>query len=166
MEKTMYAVVKTGGKQYKVAKDDIVEVEKLDGAAGDKVQFDTVFMIGTGDAVTIGTPLVSGCKVSAEIVRQKKGAKIIVFKKRRRQNYRRTRGHRQALTVLKILEVSDEKKAAPKKTAPKDKKEAKKPAAKKAKKATVKKTSSKAKAGAEKASSKTKASQAKRKDKD
>ena len=162
----MYAVVKTGGKQYKVAKDDIIEVEKLDGAAGDKVQFDTVFMIGTGDAVKIGTPLVTGCNVSAEIVRQKKGDKIIVFKKRRRQNYRRTRGHRQDLTVLRILKVSDGEKAAPKKTANKDDKEAKKPAAKTAKKAPARKTSPKAKAGTKKVSGKTKATKAKSKEKD
>jgi large subunit ribosomal protein L21 len=169
----MYAVVKTGGKQYKVAKDDIIEVEKLDGAAGDKVQFDTVFMIGTEKAVKVGTPLVADGKVSAEILRQKKGDKIIVFKKKRRQNYRRTQGHRQDLTVLKILEVSDGKKAASKaKTAKDGDKVAKMPAAEKttakkpaAKKAAAKKAAPKAKAGAKKSTGKTKTSKTKTKDK-
>lgn len=159
----MYAVIKTGGKQYKVAKDDIIEVEKLDGAAGEKVQLDTVYMIGTDKTVKIGTPLVDGGKVSAEIVRQKKGDKIIVFKKKRRHNYRRTRGHRQDLTVLKIVEVSDGKKAAPKTEAAKaGDKVAKKPAAKKT---AAKKADPKAKTGAKQTTGETKASKTKTKDK-
>lgn len=159
----MYAVIKTGGKQYKVAKDDIIEVEKLGGAAGEKVQLDTVYMIGTDKTVTVGTPLVDGGKVSAEILRQKKGDKIIVFKKKRRHNYRRTRGHRQDLTVLKILEVSDGKKAAPKTQAAKvGDKVAKKPAAKKA---AAKKAAPKAKTGAKQTTGQTKASKTKTKDK-
>ncbi len=159
----MYAVIKTGGKQYKVAKDDIIEVEKLDGAAGERVRLDTVYMIGTDKTVQVGTPLVDGGKVSAEIVRQKKGDKIIVFKKKRRHNYRRTRGHRQDLTVLKILEVSDGKKAAPKtETAKAGDKVAKKPAAKKA---AAKKAAPKAKTGAKQTSGETKASKTKTKDK-
>ncbi len=163
MDKSMYAVVKTGGKQYKVAKDDIIEVEKLDGAAGEKVQLDTVYMIGTDKTVKVGTPLVDGGKVSAEIVRQKKGDKIIVFKKKRRQNYRRTRGHRQDLTVLKILKVSDGKKAAPKTEAAKaGDKVAKKPAAKKV---SAKKAAAKTKTGAKQTIGETKASKTKTKDK-
>ena len=148
MDKSMYAVVKTGGKQYKVAKDDIIEVEKLDGAPGDKIELDSVFMIGTDKAVKVGSPLVADGKVSAEIMSQKRAKKIIVFKKKRRQNYRRTQGHRQNLTVLRILEVSDGKKMAPKaKVAKDDNKGAKKPAERKT---AAKKVAPKTQAGAKK----------------
>ena len=131
----MFAVIRTGGKQYKVAKDDIISVEKLLGEPGDTVQLGDVLMIGEdGKAPTVGTPLVEKASVTAEIVEQGKGDKVIVFKKKRRHNYRRTRGHRQELTVLKVLDVSPTgAKAA-----------AKKPAAKKADDATEDKPAKKA----------------------
>ncbi|MEL6363421.1 MAG: 50S ribosomal protein L21 [Pseudomonadota bacterium] len=101
----MYAVVKTGGKQYRVAADDVIDVERLEGEAGDTVSLETVLMVGEGETVTIGAPTVEGATVSAEIVEQGRGEKIIVFKKRRRQNYRRKKGHRQLLTTLKIKDI-------------------------------------------------------------
>ena len=117
----MYAVLKTGGKQYKVSKDDIITVEKLAAEAGSAVDLDKILMIGDGEATTVGTPLLEGAKVTAEVIEQKRGKKIIVFKKKRRKNYRRTQGHRQNLTVLRITDIlADGKKAAqkaPKKTA-------------------------------------------------
>jgi len=124
----MFAVIKTGGKQYKVAKDDIIRVEKLDGAEGASVELRDVLMLGEGGKVTVGTPMVDGAMVQAQVVEQTRGDKIIVFKKKRRKDYRRTRGHRQELTVLKVTGISpDGKKAAaePKAEAkPKDKAEA------------------------------------------
>jgi large subunit ribosomal protein L21 len=98
----MYAVVKTGGKQYRVTKDDVIEVELLDAPKGGTVTLDQVLMVGS----KIGTPTVAGASVKAEVVNQKKGDKIIVFKKKRRQNYRRKNGHRQNLTVLKITAIT------------------------------------------------------------
>jgi len=124
----MYAVVKTGGKQYRVAKDDIIKVEKLPGIDGDHVVLDEVLMVGEGADVTIGSPLISGASVSAEILEQKRDKKVLIFKKRRRQNYRRKKGHRQHLSVLKITDIlldgakpkaAPKKKAEPKKAAPK-----------------------------------------------
>ena len=115
----MFAVIRTGGKQYKVAKDDIITVEKLLGEPGEKVQLGDVLMLGEeGKAPTVGTPLVQKAAVTAEIVEQGKGDKVIVFKKKRRHNYRRTKGHRQEQTTLKVLEVSATgAKAAAKKAA-------------------------------------------------
>ncbi|MBH67469.1 MAG: 50S ribosomal protein L21 [Rhodospirillaceae bacterium] len=109
----MYAVLKTGGKQYKVAKNDVITVEKLALDAGASVELDQVLLIGNGDSTTLGTPLIEGARVSAEILEQKRGRKITVFKKKRRKNYRRTIGHRQELTVLRITEIlgAGEKKA-------------------------------------------------------
>ncbi len=101
----MYAVIKTGGKQYRVSEGDRLRVEKLPGDAGAKVTFDEVLMIG-GDKVAVGTPVVKGAKVSAEIVKQGRDKKVIVFKFRRRKNYRRKRGHRQPFTELKITGIS------------------------------------------------------------
>ncbi len=98
----MFAVIETGGKQYRVAEGDLLQVEKLAGAAGDNVVLDRVLMVGGGDTPVVGAPLVKGAAVQAEIVAQTRAAKIIVFKKRRRQNYRRTYGHRQDVTVLRI----------------------------------------------------------------
>ncbi len=125
----MFAVIKTGGKQYKVTQDDIITVEKLPAAAGEKVQFGDVLMVTTsedGSDAVIGTPFVDGASVSAEVVEQTRGDKIIIFKKKRRQGYRRKNGHRQDLTTLKILEISAKggKKAAAKAEAPKAKTEA------------------------------------------
>ena len=159
----MFAVIRTGGKQYKVAKDDIITVEKLLGQPGEKVQLNNVLMLGEeGKAPTVGTPLVQKAAVTAEIIEQGKGDKVIVFKKKRRHNYRRTKGHRQEQTTLKVLEVSSTgAKSASKKPSAKniaikkvedgdDAKSAKKTPAKKAaakktatKKSTVKKTPAK-----------------------
>jgi len=100
----MYAVIKTGGKQYRVAKDDVLTIEKVAGDAGSKVEFGEVLMIG-GDKPKFGTPLVSGAKVVAELVEQTRGPKVIAFKKRRRKNSRRKRGHRQDLTTVRITNI-------------------------------------------------------------
>jgi large subunit ribosomal protein L21 len=101
----MYAVIRTGGKQYKVAPQDVLQIEKIEGAAGDAVRFSDVLMVGGEGEPRFGSPLISGAAVSAEVVEQGRGPKIIIFKKRRRQNYRRKRGHRQDLTTVRILEI-------------------------------------------------------------
>lgn len=101
----MYAVIKTGGKQYRVTEGDHLRVEKLPGDVGATVTFDEVLMVG-GDKVAVGTPVVKGAKVSAQIVAQDRAKKVIVFKFRRRKNYRRKRGHRQPFTEIKITGVS------------------------------------------------------------
>ena len=101
----MYAVVKTGGKQYRVSPDDVLKVEKLDGQAGDIITLDEVLMVGEGSDVTVGAPAVEGASVAAEIVEQSRARKIIIFKKRRRQNYRRKKGHRQHQTTLRVTEI-------------------------------------------------------------
>ena len=98
----MYAIIKTGGKQYRVQKDDILEVEKLEGKEGDTISLGEILMLGTDGKATIGTPTVSGASVTATVLGQKKTDKVIVFKKKRRQNYRRKNGHRQQVTVVKI----------------------------------------------------------------
>lgn len=101
----MFAVIKTGGKQYKVSKDDKLLVEKLDVKEGDKVTLDNVLMITDGKKATVGEPLVKGAKVEATVVAQTRGPKITVFKKKRRQNYRRKKGHRQDLTMIQITNI-------------------------------------------------------------
>jgi large subunit ribosomal protein L21 len=102
----MYAVIKTGGKQYRVAADDVLTVEKLAGEPGAKIEFGEVLMVGgEGASPKIGAPLVSGALVKAEVVEQGRGPKVIAFKKRRRKNSRRKRGHRQELTTVKITEI-------------------------------------------------------------
>lgn len=102
----MFAVVKTGGKQYKVARNSVIKVEKIEGTLGSKVELDQVLMLGeSSKASFIGTPIVKGVKVTAEITNQFRDDKIIIFKKKRRQNYRRKSGHRQSLTELKILDI-------------------------------------------------------------
>ncbi len=119
----MFAIIKTGGKQYKVAADDTLQIEKLDAKAGDTITFDNVLMIGTGSDVTIGTPLVEGATVVGELVEQFRARKIIVFKKKRRKKYRRTQGHRQNHSLVRITDIlapgqkPAAKKAAPKKAA-------------------------------------------------
>lgn len=117
----MFAVVKTGGKQYKVAQDEILKVEKLPGEAGDTVTFDQVLMLSDDSGLKTGTPLVAGAVVTAEILEQTRGDKVIVFKKRRRHTFRKRNGHRQYLSVIKITGVGKpgaaKKKAAPKKAA-------------------------------------------------
>ncbi len=101
----MFAVIKTGGKQYKVAPGDTLFVEKLPGEAGEIVALDQVLMLGDDKGTTVGTPLVEGATVAAEVLRQDRHAKIVVFKKKRRKNYRRTHGHRQETTVLQVTEI-------------------------------------------------------------
>lgn len=101
----MYAVIKTGGKQYRVTQGDILRVEKLDAEAGDVVTFDQVLMIGGEGDPLVGAPGVDGASVTAEVLDERKDKKVIVFKKRRRQNYRRKRGHRQWITVISISEI-------------------------------------------------------------
>ena len=101
----MYAVVKTGGKQYRVAKDDIITIERLTAEQGEIVTLDSVLMVANGDDVTVGAPLVDGACVAGEIVEHKRAKKIVIFKKRRRQNYRRKAGHRQHQTVLRVTEI-------------------------------------------------------------
>jgi len=101
----MYAVIRTGGKQYKVAANDVITVEKLPAEAGAVVQFDEVLMVGDAATQSVGAPLVSGAVVTATVLDQVKGDKIIVFKKRRRHNYRRKKGHRQLGTVLRIAGI-------------------------------------------------------------
>ena len=101
----MYAVFKTGGKQYKVAQGDRLRVEKLPASVGDTVTFDEVLLVG-GDAIKIGAPLVAGAKVEAKVVAQEREKKIIVFKFRRRKNYRRKNGHRQPFTALEITGIT------------------------------------------------------------
>ena len=101
----MFAVIKTGGKQYRVAANDLLKVEKLAGNAGDIIQFAEVLAVGEGDSAEIGAPFVSGAMVTAEVVEQGKAKTVIAFKKRRRQNSRRTRGHRQLLTTVRIAEI-------------------------------------------------------------
>ena len=124
----MYAVIKTGGKQYKVAANDEITVEKIDANEGDEHAFSEVLMLGEGDDVTVGAPVVEGAAVVGEVVSQGKGDKVIIFKKRQRSTYKRKKGHRQNLTTIKIKEIVAEgfdgkvKKAAAKpakKAAPK-----------------------------------------------
>lgn len=157
----MFAVIKTGGKQYKVAKDDVIVVERLAGDAGDVVAFESVLMFGEGAEAKTGAPFVEGVCVAGEVIEQARGDKILVFKKKRRQNYRRTNGHRQDLTVVRITDIltgGRKPEAKPKKTAEPKKQDgettAKKAATKKAapKKAAAKKTSGKT--GAKKAPAK------------
>jgi large subunit ribosomal protein L21 len=101
----MFAVIKTGGKQYRVAANDQITVEKLVGSAGEVVAFEHVLMLTKGEATTVGAPFVAGASVAAEIVEQGRGDKVISFKKRRRQNSKRKRGHRQHLTVVRITDI-------------------------------------------------------------
>jgi large subunit ribosomal protein L21 len=147
----MYAVIRTGGKQYKVAPNDVIVVEKLMADKGAMVQFDEVLMVGGEGNASIGAPLVAGAVVTARVLDQGKGDKVIVFKKRRRKNFRRKKGHRQPETTLRIAGIytggqkpdltveaapkAAEQKAAPKKAAKSGAEAgAKKPAAKRAKK--------------------------------
>ncbi len=101
----MYAVIKTGGKQYRVAANDVIEIEKVSGKVGDWVQFAEVLMVGGESAVEVGKPMVKGASVAAEIEDQGRADKVVIFKKRRRHNYRRKKGHRQHLTTVRITEI-------------------------------------------------------------
>ena len=100
----MFAVIKTGGKQYRVAADDLLKVDKIKGEPGEIVSFGDVLLVG-GESVTLGSPTIAGAAVAAEVVEQGRGPKIIAFKKRRRKNSRRKRGHRQPFTLVRITEI-------------------------------------------------------------
>jgi large subunit ribosomal protein L21 len=133
----MFAVIRAGGKQYRVAANDVLSVEKLIADSGEEVEFNEVLAIGEGAGMTFGVPLVSGAVVTATVLEQKKDDKVIIFKKRRRQNSRRKNGHRQFLTVVRISGIykdAAEKPAKAARVAPPPKAEAsaeeKKPAAK------------------------------------
>jgi large subunit ribosomal protein L21 len=135
----MFAVIKTGGKQYRVAANDVLTVERLEGEAGASVEFTEVLMVGEGENATIGAPFVEGAMVVAEVVEHGRARKVIAFKKRRRQNSKRMRGHRQHQTDIRIIDIltggaKPSKKAAAKPAKTEDKAEAKaetKPAAEK-----------------------------------
>jgi len=101
----MFAIIRTGGKQYKVSKDNQLKVEKIDAEKGQKVELDQVLMISSEGKTSIGAPVVSGAKVTVEIVDHIRDDKVMVFKKRRRKNYRRTHGHRQDLTVIRVTDI-------------------------------------------------------------
>ncbi len=128
--KNMYAVIKTGGKQYKVAAGDYLKVEKLDGDVGSKVVIDKVLMLADGDDVTIGAPLVAGAKVNATVLSHGKGDKVRIFKFNRRKHYRKTQGHRQSFTEIKIEDINGKGAAKAEKPAVEKKAAAAKPAAK------------------------------------
>ncbi len=100
----MFAVIKTGGKQYRVAAEDVIKVEKVKGDPGEIVQFGEVLVVG-GDSVTLGAPTIAGASVAAEVLEQGRGPKVISFKKRRRKNSRRKRGHRQEFTLIRVTEI-------------------------------------------------------------
>jgi large subunit ribosomal protein L21 len=102
--KTMFAVIRTGGKQYHVTAEDVIKIERIDGEPGSVVAFDEVLVVG-GEATLLGTPTVAGATVAGELMEQSRGPKVIAFKKRRRKNSRRKRGHRQEYTVVRITEI-------------------------------------------------------------
>ena len=101
----MYAVIKTGGKQYRVAANEVIKIERLPGEVGDAIVFPEVLMVG-GDNPVVGTPTVAGATVTGTVLEQAKREKIVIFKKRRRKNYRRRNGHRQLLTVVRIGDIA------------------------------------------------------------
>jgi len=157
----MYAVLKTGGKQYRVEKEDVVLVEKLDANDGDQVVLNDILMIGEGKKVTLGSPLVNDAAVMAQVIRLTRGPKITMIYKRRRKNSRRKQGHKQNLTLLKIIDIAETggsklspKKATAKSTETKAKATAKSTETKA--KATAKSTETKAKASPKTKSSTTK----------
>jgi large subunit ribosomal protein L21 len=102
----MYAVIKTGGKQYRVSEGSVLRVEKLDDAAGDKIEFDSVLLVGEGEDVRVGTPFVEGSKVEATVQSQGRSRKVDVIKFKRRKNYKRAHGHRQAYTEIRVTGIS------------------------------------------------------------
>ena len=159
----MYAVVKTGGKQYRVAKDDVLTVEKLDGEAGAVVELEEVLAMDDGKSLTVGTPTVDVARVAATVLEQKEADKVVIFKKKRRKNYRRTKGHRQQVTVIRISDIlAKGQKAAAAKAAPAADAPAEDAPAKKAPAKAKAKTKAKAKAPA-KAKAKAKAKSAAKK---
>ncbi len=161
----MYAVIRTGGKQYKVAENDVLTIERLDGEKEGELSFSNVLALHDGKVIQIGAPFVQGAVVTADILSQSRGDKIIVFKKKRRQGYRRKKGHRQLETVIRITAIlaAGAKKATAKRAAPKDDtakppaggaRAADTPAAKKAPAKAAAKKSAAAKAPAKKAPAK------------
>ena len=120
----MYAILETGGKQYRVAEGDVIKVEKLPGDAGDQIQFDKVLLISDGNEVKVGTPYIEGAKIAGEIVETGKGKKVIVFKFKSKKDYRRKQGHRQPFTAVEITSLTG--KATPRKSAEKEVAEEKK----------------------------------------
>jgi len=114
----MFAVFKTGGKQYRVAAEDVLKIDKVKGEPGEIVEFGEVLVVG-GDSLTLGAPTVAGATVAAEVLEQARGPKVIAFKKRRRKNSRRKRGHRQEFTLLRITEILTEGRKASKTAPPK-----------------------------------------------
>ncbi len=100
----MFAIIKTGGKQYKVSEGDVIKVEKIEAQSGDKIEFDQVLMVA-GDDVKVGSPVVEGAKVQAEVLDQKKDKKIVIFKFKAKKNYRKKKGHRQPYTLVKIEKI-------------------------------------------------------------
>jgi large subunit ribosomal protein L21 len=119
----MFAVIKTGGKQYRVAAEDVLQIDKVKGDPGEIIQFGEVLLLG-GDDVKLGLPTIAGASVAAEVLEQGRGPKIIAFKKRRRKNSRRKRGHRQEFTLVRVTEILTDgakptKSAAPKAARPK-----------------------------------------------
>jgi len=115
----MFAVVRTGGKQYRVAANDIIAVEKLDGEPGALVELTDVLMVGNETSQTTGAPVVAGATVAAEVMRQTRAKKVVIFKKKRRKDYRRTLGHKQHLTLLRITEILTDGKKPEKRAAAK-----------------------------------------------
>ena len=113
----MFAVIKTGGKQYRVAEDQYLQIEKIAGEPGEIIQFGEVLVVG-GDSVTLGLPTVEGATVAAEVLSQARGPKVIAFKKRRRKNSRRKRGHRQEFTLIRITEILTDGKTPTKEAKP------------------------------------------------
>ena len=105
-EMNMYAVVATGGKQYKIKEGDTLRIEKIDGNVGDAVAFDKVLLVAEGESLTVGDPILGNASVNAHIVEQGKSKKILVFKYKRRKRYRRKQGHRQAFTAVKIDKIA------------------------------------------------------------
>ncbi len=169
----MYAVIRTGGKQYRVVPEDVIEVEKVTGEAGEVIQFGEVLMLGGDGDPQVGTPTISGASVAGQVVEQKRAPKILVFKKKRRKNYRRKLGHRQHMTAVRITEILTGGKApskaaakpAPAKKAAKEAKTAANPAKDKKPAETKAKAKAKApekKATGEKASAKKPAAKAKK----
>jgi|SRR6187455_386413 len=163
----MFAVIKTGGHQYRVAEDDVIRVGKLNGNVGEIVQIKDVMLVG-GDKPQLGTPLVSGASVAVEVIEQSRGPKVIAFKKRRRKNSRRKRGHRQDFTLVRISEILTEGKEPSKKAKgkPAPKPKAEKPEGEETAKPKAKdkgKAKAKAKAPAKKAAAKKPAAKGKAK---
>ncbi len=102
----MYAIIATGGKQYKVSENDIVQIERLNVEAGEKINFDKVLMVGDTDSIKVGRPYLENAKVEGEVVEQGRAPKILVFKKKRRKGYKKIRGHRQCFTGIKVLKIN------------------------------------------------------------